>query len=275
MSNSTTSAPPADATFAAPSPPPKQRSPNYPAINLEEAITRLKMIYEKQRRYGTTREVIVKLMGYKSLNGASATVVSALSKYGLLEGQGDQMRVSELGENLALHRKGDPEYTEALRTAALSPAFFRELHDQYPVSLPHEHALRVALTRRGFTSKAIDAAVRAYRDTNEFVVAETGESVAESQGLAPDEVLTQTQPRGESVKRPLPATASNAQFRWQLYEDIVAEVTFSGGEPTPDDIDLLAEYLGTMKKARSRAKRVEAPIQPSHANDMLQEPGEE
>ena len=172
MSDPATSAPPAGATPAAPLPPPKQRSPNYPAVNLQEAITRLRMIHEKQRRYPTTREVIVKLMGYKSLNGASATVVSALSKYGLLEGHGDQLRVSEMGENLVLHRKGDPEYTEALHTAALAPTFFRELHEQYPTGLPSEHGLRVALTKRGFTSKAIDAAVRAYRDTMEFVEAE-------------------------------------------------------------------------------------------------------
>ncbi|MDQ3692285.1 MAG: hypothetical protein M3464_01475 [Chloroflexota bacterium] len=191
MVNSATPAPSSGVAPAAPLLPPKQRSPNYPAINLAEAIARLKKIYEKQRRYPTTREVLVQLMGYKSLNGASATVVSALSKYGLLEGQGDQLRVSEMGENLALHRRGDPEYAAALQTAALLPSFFRELRDQYPGGLPSEHSLRAALTRRGFTSKAIDSAVRAYRDTIEFVDAELGSSVAEPPGQSTPGVAMQ------------------------------------------------------------------------------------
>lgn len=158
----------------------KTRSPNYPAIGLEDAVQRLKRIYETQRRYPATREILVKLMGYGTLNGASAAVVSALSKYGLLEGQGDKLRVSEMGQDIVLHRKGDQEYGEALKAAALMPAFFRELRDQYPEGLPSEHALRATLIKRGFNPKAIDSAVRAFRDTAAFVDVETGGRVAES-----------------------------------------------------------------------------------------------
>lgn len=159
----------------------KTRSPNYPAIGLEDALVRLKDIYDKQRTYASTREVVAKLMGYGGLNGASATVISALSKYGLLEGHGDNLRVSDMGQDLMLHRKGDPEYTAALRTAASMPAFFRELREQYPDGLPHEHSLRASLIKRGFNAKSIDAAVRAFRDTLEFVDAEIGDSVASAE----------------------------------------------------------------------------------------------
>jgi ribosomal protein L37AE/L43A len=61
----------------------KTRSPNYPAMSLEEALQRLRVIYDKQRRYPTTRDVLAKLLGYGGVNGASATVLSALGKYGL------------------------------------------------------------------------------------------------------------------------------------------------------------------------------------------------
>lgn len=182
-----------------PAAPGKTRSPNYPAIALEEAVARLKRIYDEQRRYPATRDVLVKLMGYGSLNGASATVVSALSKYGLLEGHGDTLRVSEMGQDLVLHRKGDPEYTAALRAAALMPTFFRELRDQYPHGLPSEHSLRASLIKRGFNPKAIDGAIRAYRDTMEFVDAETGDSLADSPDNSPAEVAMQTQPIGREV----------------------------------------------------------------------------
>ncbi len=184
-------------TTAAPN---KQRSPNYPAISLAEALIRLKPIYAKQRRYPAPRAVLAQLMGYSSLNGASATIVSALSKYGLLEGHGDDLRVSELGQDLMLHRKGDPEYTEALQAAAFMPAFFRELRDQYPRGLPSEHSLRANLVKRGFNPKAIDSAIRAYRDTIEFVDAETGDALSDAPEESPPEVAMQTQPIDRSVE---------------------------------------------------------------------------
>jgi hypothetical protein len=172
----------------------KSRSPNYPAISLEEAVQRLKAIYDKQQRYPASRETFAQLMGYGGLHGASATVVSALSKYGLLEGQGDTLRVSELGQDLVLHRKGDREYTEALRTAAYMPTFFREMRDQYPYGLPSEHSLRANLIKRGFNPKAIDGAVRTYRDTVEFVDAETEGFATDLPGDTRDEAVMQTQP---------------------------------------------------------------------------------
>lgn len=179
--------------MTAPAAPGKTRSPNYPAIGLAEAIDRIKAIYAEQQRYPTTRAVLAQQMGYGSLNGASATILSALSKYGLLEGYGDNLRVSELGQDLVLHRKGDPEYTAALRTAAARPAFFQQLREQYPYGLPSEHSLRAALIKRGFNPKAIDGSVRAYRDTLEFVDAEIGDSTVESPEESLPEATMQTQ----------------------------------------------------------------------------------
>lgn len=192
--------------------PGKTRSPNYPAFSLEEAIQRLKIIYEKQQRYPATREVLAQLMGYKGLNGASATVVSALSKYGLLEGHGDTLRVSELGQDLALHRTGDPEYSAALQTAAFMPAFFQELRDQHPTGLPHDHSLRATLIKRGFNAKAIDSAVRAYRDTMEFLNAETGIFVAESprSQATGESVQAQTQVVSPAMSQAMPAAGQRS-----------------------------------------------------------------
>lgn len=116
-------------TGAAPN---RTRSPNYPSIGLAEALTKLEAIYSSQRQYPANRETLVKLIGYKGLNGASAKVVSALAKYGLLEGHGESLRVSNLGQDLILHQRGDPEYDLALRTAGLRPAFFQELRNLYP-----------------------------------------------------------------------------------------------------------------------------------------------
>lgn len=76
-----------------------------------------------------------------------------------------------------------------------------------------------------------------------------------------------------SPRASAPPPAVDARFRWPLYEDVVAEVTFSGGAVTPDDVDLLQEYLNTVKKARSRAPRI-APPTPEPARATIGESGE-
>lgn len=167
----------------------KTRSPNYPSISLEDAIQRLRVIYEKQQRYPATREVFAQLLGYSGLNGASAAVVSSLSKYGLIEGHGESLRVSEMGQDLILHRRGDAEYTKAVREAAHSPAFFQELREQFPTGLPHDHSLRATLIKRGFNPRAIDAAVRTYRETVDFLNTETT--------TAPDEAIEKSHQSGQ------------------------------------------------------------------------------
>lgn len=177
----------------------KTRSPNYPILNLEEALERVREIYKKQHTHPATREVIAKLIGYSSLNGASGTVISALGKYGLLEGRNDQLHVTPLALDLILHRKGDPEYTDALRTAAFLPALFSELRDQYPGRLPSEHSLRATLIKRGFNPKAVDDAIRNYRDTIAFVDAETEDANTDFSDESPPEVPMQTQPGAREV----------------------------------------------------------------------------
>jgi len=147
----------------------KMRSPNYPGHSLDVAIDRVKVIYDSQRQYPSTRETFARLLGYKGLSGSSVKILSSLSKYGLLEGSGDSLRVSDIGQDLALHRPGDPEYAQAVREAAFRPGFFRELHDQYPQGLPSDHALRAQLKKRGFTDSAISDAVGAYTETMALV----------------------------------------------------------------------------------------------------------
>src|SRR4051794_1773864 len=100
----------------------KVRSPNYPQISLKDAITRAKVIYDREHRHPTDKSVIARALGYGSLNGASQSVISALLKYGLLESVGDQLRVSTTGQDLAEHQPGDPERVAAVQRAAFLPS---------------------------------------------------------------------------------------------------------------------------------------------------------
>src|SRR5665213_535998 len=99
------------------------------------------MIFSNQHTHGAPREVVAKSMGYNSLNGASATSISALVKYGLLDGRGDEIRISDRTMRI-LHPQSAEEKASALREAAGEPVLFRELAEKFPGRMPSEEILR-------------------------------------------------------------------------------------------------------------------------------------
>jgi hypothetical protein len=167
------------------------RSPNYPSIGLKEAITRVTALYKNQHTHWATREVVAKGMGYSSLNGASASAISALHKYGLLERQGEEIRVSDRALRI-LHPQSPDEKAEAIGEAASEPQLFVELAAKFPGRLPSEEVLRNYLIRNGFSPGAVSGVILAYRDTRELVEAESGgydsqiQPISEPQTMQPN-----------------------------------------------------------------------------------------
>ena len=66
----------------------KLRSPNYPSISLENALAKIKKVYDVEHTHPAAREVIAKALGYNTLNGTSLSLLATLSRYGLLEKTG-------------------------------------------------------------------------------------------------------------------------------------------------------------------------------------------
>lgn len=152
----------------------KARSPLYPAIGLKEAVHRVRAVYEKDYQNRVPREVIAQHMGYSGLSGKSLGVLSALQKYGLLEGRGDETRVSPLAVKIIAHESGTPERAEAIRAAASMPELFAELDARFGDGKGSDAALKAWLLVEGFIPGAAESAIRAYRETKEFVREETG-----------------------------------------------------------------------------------------------------
>lgn len=143
------------------------RSPNYPALSLPEAIEKVTVLYKNQHTYGAPREVAVKSMGYNSLNGASATAISALHKYGLLDRVGDEVKVSERALRI-MHPNSAEERTTAIAEAAREPELFSELNERFPGQMPNDEVLKNYLIRKGFAPSALPSVLLAYRKTIEF-----------------------------------------------------------------------------------------------------------
>lgn len=150
----------------------KVRSPSYPALGLKEAIEKVGNIFSQNYQSPVPREVAATLMGYGGLNGKSLTVLAALSKYGLLEGRGDETRVSDLAVRIIAHEEGMAERAEAIREAASRPELFREIDARYNDGKASDAAIRAYLITQKFIPSAADAVVRTYRETKNLLKVE-------------------------------------------------------------------------------------------------------
>jgi hypothetical protein len=147
----------------------KARSPEYPAIGLGEAIDKVRRVYARDYQNRIPREVLASHMGYRSLSGASLPIISALAKYGLIEGRGNDTRVSDLAVSIIAHEPRTPEWARALREAAEKPELFAELDQRSSGGKTGDAAIRSYLLTQKFIPSAADAAIRAYRETKELV----------------------------------------------------------------------------------------------------------
>ena len=143
------------------------RSPNYPALSLPDAIDKVAALYRAQHTHSAPREVVAKGMGYNSLNGASASAISALNKYGLLDRAGDEIKVSERALRI-LHPHSAEERAAAIKEAASEPPLFAELNERFHGRMPGDELLRNYLIRNGFAPAAVTPVMAAYRETSEM-----------------------------------------------------------------------------------------------------------
>ena len=157
------------------------RSPNYPSLSLKEAIEKIGALYKVNQSHPAPREVVAKGMGYNSLNGASATAISALNKYGLLEGRGDDLRISERAMSI-LHPHSAAERAAAIRAAAGEPQLFAELAEKFAGGVTNDELLKNYLLRSGFAIGAVTGVIQAYRETLDFVKQEAGDYDLPSSG---------------------------------------------------------------------------------------------
>lgn len=239
------------------------RSPSYPSMSLREAVAKVTTVYRKETTHQVPREVVAKHIGYSSINGASASAISTLIKYGLLaytKGR-DYLKVTQSAVEIVELRPGDSGRAAAIREAAFTPALFTELHDQFQDRLPTDETLRVHLIRRGFNTRSAIEAIRAYRDTMAFVE-EEGASLSaspEDADLEEDEAPMETMrtPVSAPVRPPMYPTSSGMSqvtvydegdevLDFRLAKESKAKVVFTG-EVTQEAIDKLIALLNLSK----------------------------
>jgi len=155
-------------------------------MSLVEAIQQIQKLSVKIGQHPAPRESIATALGYSGLHGSSATAVSALGKFGLLEKQGEDYRLSERAMKI-IAPHSPAEKSQALEDAANDPVLFAELNEHFPgTSVAADEVLRPYLIRKGFAQSAVPAVITAYRETRELVTREKGNYVQGAESHVPD-----------------------------------------------------------------------------------------
>lgn len=216
----------------------RSRSPNYPQISLKDAVARVTGVYKRDYQTDIPRVVMADRLGYSGLNGKSLAVIGALSKYGLLDGRGDVLRVSDLALRIIAHPPGSAERHAALVEAASRPALFQELDQRFPGGRASDAGIRAFLLTRGFIPPAAETALRAWRDTKHMLEAEAISGQPETE----DDAETAAAPEASGLRR--------AVFGLAEGEVVITAPVFL----SPESVNDLQDYLDVfMKRARREA----------------------
>jgi hypothetical protein len=236
----------------------KARSPDYPAIGLKEAIEKVSAAYAKDYQNKVSRVVLAEHMGYKTLNGKSLGVLSAIGKFGLLEGRADDTQVSDLAVTIIAHPIGSVERIAAIKTAAGNPSLFAELDNRFQGGRVSDSAIRSWMLTQKFIPTAADTALRSYRETKQLVEAESGGYVEPEKKPETPQMTPNTHAMGlgkPSFTPPPPSKTGTLQEVFNLDEGPVT-LTFPEYLSVASYQDLSDHLAIFLRKAKRRADEI-------------------
>jgi hypothetical protein len=237
----------------------RARSPEYPALSLEQALGRAKVLYENDGLTFVPFASALKHWGYGPKSGTGLRILAALKQYGLIQEEGSgkdrKVELSKLGQEALLA----PNKTAAIQKAATMPKAYQWLRGKWPAPLPSDQTMRYVLeTEEGFTPGAIASLIQNYRATLIFAKLDStpsrgdiepsdgGKSEGPGENPAHLQPLVPPKPAGE-----VPMTDRQPEIR-----DMTIPL-ISGGmatlrTPWPislDDYEHLSSWLRMMKRA--------------------------
>jgi hypothetical protein len=151
---------------------PRHRSPSYPAIALEEALTRARQMETMAGRHPAPVAEIARAWGYGPKSSGGRLALAALKKFGLMDdlGSGDarQGQLTDLSRHLLYYStdRDSDLFRKTAQQAALTPKIHQELWERYGPDLPDDPLMRHYLVfDRAFSTAAADELLREFRST--------------------------------------------------------------------------------------------------------------
>lgn len=179
----------------------RTRSPRFPSLNLQDSLRLIKLIYDGVHRSPIDADTAYRLMGFSGKTGSSAKALATLRQYGLVEGMGENTRVTDLALAI-LEPASAEERARSIFTASRRPDVFESVLERFDQRVPQaDEPIRAYLIRElGFQKNSCDELIRVMRETLQFAESEqiedytvvaAGEAVAESRAAGAGQALNE------------------------------------------------------------------------------------
>lgn len=182
----------------------KVRSPNYPVLALTQALDAIRPAFRAENRNKMSRAVLAKHLGYNSLNGRALGKIGAVRAYGLIDGSGDDLRISDDAVIALNAPQGSEERLSALARLSMRSTLFQQLRKDFPDTLPSLDNLKFTLIKRQFTPEAAEKAAKSYLATMSLVLGVPNSYAEPSEGEETETEFEAKSPlRSDPKKKPL------------------------------------------------------------------------
>lgn len=144
----------------------------YPSLNLEQAIERARVLYDRERLNATPVELVARHWGFKTIKtGPASTAYSAVKQFGLLveSGSGDQ-RKAAISPRARAILTAPPQVRDAeIQEAALEPSMNRLVWERFQASTGSSESFTWYLVSDlGFSDTGAREFARQYEATVRF-----------------------------------------------------------------------------------------------------------
>lgn len=253
--------------------PGRERSPNYPAHSLREAVTYASQVYVKLKRNTVPIEMVSRALGYKGASGLARSKIAALRQYGLLDSSKAGYALTDLALPFVLKKPEDPDFQAAAKRAALTPELFgslmRERSDMDDEALEY-----YLITEEHFSGDGAKKAIKAFRETMTFAKLGAGDYTQVSDSFADEKspVTTANLPRSTVQTRGAPfarhySAAEPGELILNVPGSFSLNVAFASGQPTRQGIAAVMQLLELVKNSYP----AEAIVAPGSAEETPEE----
>jgi hypothetical protein len=201
--------------------PARGRSPNFPVIELGEALERARTLLQEEKLSVVPAETAVQVWGYQATSSGGRQILSALRQFELVERVGPgKVRISRNAIKLLDPTLGEKERRDLLQLCALAPRVHGRLWEEFRGALPSETTLeRSLLDEHGFEPSGAHALAQQYRSTLAYAGLVGHARSVSAASLAPGDPDPTEPGSRESATR----TASRSRARSE--DELVVEIT--------------------------------------------------
>lgn len=150
------------------------RSPAYPALNIKEAISKAKAMYDAEGRYAVPMPSAFASWGFGIKSSGGRTTRAALRYFGLIVVEGDsetgKVKLTDDALRILLDEREDQsEKMQIIRRLALTPAIHQTLHSKFPDGIKSDASVEhMLIFEEGYNKSAAAEVVSEFKETAEF-----------------------------------------------------------------------------------------------------------